>query len=351
MCNRLFSLFSLAVLLAVLAGCGISAGPGAAPLAFEAQMNVDSGQRFHVSLGVRNVGETRFRAYENFGSVMELHDASGAEVGRISVATLWELAPGNAGWPAAYASQLPAGAYQLTWGASDYGSVTVDFTIVELDGWLYLGKESSQGTSGQAADDGREYGALQSLVDLARVNLAQRLGIEPEAVTVQSIEETEFPDASLGVPEPDMLYAQVLTPGYTIKLAANGQTYEYRASDERLVFVPPEAGAPQGNITVEGVQVTAGEQIAVHGASTLPDGTCLGSELWANGELQTWWPGETCVPVQNGAWQMDVPLGSNGVPAELDPSAQYMLRVFQQNGPNIVAVFAFDLSGPPAPER
>jgi hypothetical protein len=54
--------------------------------------------------------------------------------------------------------------------------------------------------------------------------------------------------------------------------------------------------------------------------------------------------------VQDGAWQMTIPLGTDEVPAELDPGAQYMLRVFQQNGPDIVSVFAFDLSGPPAPQ-
>jgi hypothetical protein len=47
---------------------------------------------------------------------------------------------------------------------------------------------------------------------------------------------------------------------------------------------------------------------------------------------------------------MAVQLGTSESPAELDRSAQYMLRVFQQNGPNIVAVFAFDLAGPPTAE-
>jgi len=345
---------SIAALL-VLVGCGASADSGRAQLAFEAQMNVDSSQRFHVSLGVRNVGDTRFRDYQWFNGGMELHDDAGVEMGRIQVSTLWELAPSNAGWPAAYASKLPAGPYQLTWGAPDYGSVTVDFTIVELDGWLYLGEESIQTTAGIALagilpDDEREYGTFQSLVDLARVNLAHKLGVEPEAVTVQNIEEAEFPDASLGVPEPDKRYAQVLTPGYAIQLAVEGQAYEYRASDERLVFVPQEGQAPQGRITIEEVQVTAGKQIVVRGRSTLPDGICLGSELWANGENQVWWPEDTCVAVENGAWQLVVPLGTGEAPAELDRSAQYMLRAFQQNGPNIVTVFPFDLAGPPTPE-
>jgi hypothetical protein len=56
------------------------------------------------------------------------------------------------------------------------------------------------------------------------------------------------------------------------------------------------------------------------------------------------------VPVESGAWQMAIQLGTSEVPAELDPSAQYMLRVYQQNGPDIVSVFPFDLAGPPAPE-
>jgi len=110
-----------------------------------------------------------------------------------------------------------------------------------------------------------------------------------------------------------------------------------------------EGSVPQGSITVEGVQVTAGEQIAVQGQSTLPDGTCLGSELRADGELQTWWPGDTCVAVEGGAWQMVVSLGASGIPAQLDPSAEYVLRVFQQNSTDVVTVFAFDLAGPPTP--
>ena len=147
MSRRLFSLLSLMTILVVLTGCGVSASSKNAQLAFEAQMDVDSDQRFHVSLGVRNMGEARFREYENFRGKMELRDDAGAEIGRISVATLWELAPGNAGWPASYASNLSAGAYQLTWGSPDYGSVTIDFTLIERDGQIYLSEESVQSTS------------------------------------------------------------------------------------------------------------------------------------------------------------------------------------------------------------
>jgi hypothetical protein len=197
--------------------------------------------------------------------------------------------------------------------------------------------------------ESEQTGEVEPLVELAKADLAERLNVNPGEIEVESVEATEFPDASLGVPEPGKMYAQVVTPGYVIKLAAGGDVYEYHASGDRVVLVPAEGQPPKGSITIEGVQVTDGESIAVHGQSTLPDGTCLGTELWADGVLQTWWPGETCVPVQDGAWQLSVPLGRDGVPVELEDTAQYVVRAYQQDGPNIVAVFPFDLAGPPAP--
>jgi hypothetical protein len=188
------------------------------------------------------------------------------------------------------------------------------------------------------------------LLEMAKADLAQRLGIKLGEIEVQNVEETDFADASLGVPEPGKVYAQMITPGYIIELAAEGAVYEYHAAGDRVVLVPDEGQSPEGSITIEGVQVTAGEQIMVHGRSTLPDGSCLGTELWADGELQAWWPGDTCVPIQSGVWQLSVSLGRDGAPTELDATARYMVRAYQQNGPNIVSVFPFDLAGPPTPE-
>lgn len=195
-----------------------------------------------------------------------------------------------------------------------------------------------------------EDGGVEHLVGLAKADLVQRLDINLDEIDLQGIEPTEFPDASLGVSEPGKMYAQVITPGYVIELAVEDAVYEYRGAGDRVVLVPDEGETFKGSITIKGVQVTAGEGIIVHGRSTLPDGTCLGTELWADGEPQTWWPGDTCVPVQNGAWQLSVRLGQDGAPAELDATAQYMVRAYQQDGPNIVSVFPFDLAGPPTPK-
>jgi hypothetical protein len=112
-------------------------------------------------------------------------------------------------------------------------------------------------------------------------------------------------------------------------------------------LLAPEAS---GNITIESVQVVSG-QVIFTGQSTLPNGTCLQTQLFADGEPKAWWPSESCVPVHDGAWQIVVPLDGEGAPGKLDPAVQYMLRAWAQDNPSIEAVFWFDLAGPPTPEE
>lgn len=75
---------------------------------------------------------------------------------------------------------------------------------------------------------------LERFIQEAIADLARRLGIAPTAITVTRAEAVEWSDTSLGCPQPGMMYAQVITPGYLIVLEANGQTYEYHASRSRI---------------------------------------------------------------------------------------------------------------------
>ena len=68
------------------------------------------------------------------------------------------------------------------------------------------------------------------IVQTAKKDLAQRLGVREQAIElVGQVEEVTWPDASLGCPEPGMMYAQVLIPGYRFKLQSGGKVYEYHA--------------------------------------------------------------------------------------------------------------------------
>ena len=69
----------------------------------------------------------------------------------------------------------------------------------------------------------------EEIVAAVVTDLAQRLGISPGQITVISVTAKTWSDASLGCPEPGMMYAQVLTPGYQIILEAGGTQYDYRA--------------------------------------------------------------------------------------------------------------------------
>ena len=78
----------------------------------------------------------------------------------------------------------------------------------------------------------------ESLVLLAKFDLTIKTGVDLEKISTESIDKTNFADASLGVPEPGMEYPALVTPGYIIILKADGETYEYHASGERVVQVP-----------------------------------------------------------------------------------------------------------------
>ena len=71
-------------------------------------------------------------------------------------------------------------------------------------------------------------GEKEQMVAKVKADLASRLGISQDAISVVSAEAVTWNDSSLGCPIAGMMYTQVLTPGYQIILMANGAEYDYR---------------------------------------------------------------------------------------------------------------------------
>ena len=69
----------------------------------------------------------------------------------------------------------------------------------------------------------------------AQEDLSQLLGISLDEVTVVSVEAVQWPDSSLGCPEEGMMYLQMVTPGYRIVVAGEGQEYVYHTDHNRAV--------------------------------------------------------------------------------------------------------------------
>ena len=95
--------------------------------------------------------------------------------------------------------------------------------------------------------------ALTLLIERAKEDLVQATGAASDAITVVSTEEMEWSDTSLGCPDPDTMYAQVITPGYLIVLESDGNTFNYHtAADPAGPIVQcTEDGTPAAMAMVE----------------------------------------------------------------------------------------------------
>jgi hypothetical protein len=96
-------------------------------------------------------------------------------------------------------------------------------------------------TTPQATEAGLPAGAAE-IVQLAKDDLARKLSVAPEAIMVVSIDAVNWPDASLGCPEPGMIYAQVITPGFLVVLESADQTYKYHSGADRIVLCEETTG-------------------------------------------------------------------------------------------------------------
>lgn len=78
----------------------------------------------------------------------------------------------------------------------------------------------------------------------ARVDLAQRLEIAPEQISIVDYETVEWPDSSLGCGLPGGLYLTVITPGFRTTFSALGDTYTYHTDLQGNVVLCSEEGLP-----------------------------------------------------------------------------------------------------------
>jgi hypothetical protein len=95
-------------------------------------------------------------------------------------------------------------------------------------------------TMARSTMPGMPIDATLPVVVAAVEDLAGRLGIEPDAVTVIDARAVTWPDGSLGCPEPGMMYTQVLVDGMLVVLEADGRHYEYHGGDPLFLCEQPK---------------------------------------------------------------------------------------------------------------
>ncbi len=78
--------------------------------------------------------------------------------------------------------------------------------------------------------------AEQAVVLSCRQDLAKRLSTGIENITLKKAEAVQWPDTSLGMAQPGMMYAQVVTPGFRVVLEAKREQYLYHTSATAVKF-------------------------------------------------------------------------------------------------------------------
>jgi hypothetical protein len=68
-------------------------------------------------------------------------------------------------------------------------------------------------------------------------HLARELDVAAAEVKPVRAESVEWPDTSLGCPEPNKAYAQVITPGYRVVLRVGEREYELHTDREAGIIV------------------------------------------------------------------------------------------------------------------
>jgi hypothetical protein len=93
--------------------------------------------------------------------------------------------------------------------------------------------EQSEANAGESTSVPSPAGTPSAASDAAPViaAIAADLGVPPESVQVIIMESRDWPDSSLGCPQPDMLYAQVITPGYLVLAEVSGERIEYHTDE------------------------------------------------------------------------------------------------------------------------
>lgn len=78
---------------------------------------------------------------------------------------------------------------------------------------------------------------VTNIGERVRAELALLLRAAPDAIIIQEVEATQWPDSCLGIQQPKTACLQVITPGYLVTLEYNGKLYIYHTNKTGSVIL------------------------------------------------------------------------------------------------------------------
>jgi hypothetical protein len=74
--------------------------------------------------------------------------------------------------------------------------------------------------------------AVQAVLE----QVSQQTGVDVQNIEIVTLEQVDWPDACLGLPEGDEACGQVETPGFRVELQVNDQTFEFRTDESGAII-------------------------------------------------------------------------------------------------------------------
>jgi hypothetical protein len=148
----------------------------------------------------------------------------------------------------------------------------------------------------------------------AQQALAKALGVSPEQVKFISMESVEWNNGCLGLPYPDEMCTEVITPGYKILLVSGGQTYEVRTSlgGSQVRVAPFGEPTPTPSESKNAAVLAARQALAKQIGIAIDQVKTVDTEKvdWPNGCLGVVLPGKMCTQMVTPGYR--VTLEANG---------------------------------------
>jgi len=98
----------------------------------------------------------------------------------------------------------------------------------------------------------------EQAISVATQAASKHLNLAVEQFSVQQAQAVDWPDSSLGCPQPGMMYLQVITPGFKVLLKAGEEIYPVHVAGTRAVVCVRGAGdarAPKAQAAQEKVEL------------------------------------------------------------------------------------------------
>jgi hypothetical protein len=120
------------------------------------------------------------------------------------------------------------------------GGATSEVMVFTQEGGMWKIDQANPFNGDEAGTPAAE---LPAPVQSALTSAAAKMGVDASKLTVVHLEQREWSDTSLGCPEPGRVYAQVVTPGWLVVIAGDGQALVYHTDQkERVTLCAGSAG-------------------------------------------------------------------------------------------------------------